>query len=220
MGRKDVGQTGADRSLANARKKQGQAADILSRTARNPDKGRDDALRAGQLIRDAANAADSAISDAEAYHGREQGRRSYELLEEARAFRASLDKPLVVVETLQRPTDQGQQRKLADKLKEKGKDVAKDQVTDALLTRLLDYAFGQQVASLFSTLHGVPLPPGTGKWARGAVGEAASALRQKYQTARSGVDPESGQCTSRRMCHNCRYNSENPGRYRPCMNTR
>ena len=75
MGRKDVGQTAADRGLASARKKRGQAADILSRSPKNPDRGRDDALRAGQLIRDAVRDADSAVREAEAFSRRAQDRK-------------------------------------------------------------------------------------------------------------------------------------------------
>lgn len=204
MGKRDVGEINANRMLADARKKRGQAVDALSRTPKNADRGRDDALRAGQFIRDAVRSADSAISEAEKYSRGVQDRKSRELLQEARDYRASLDTPLVVTETLQRPTDSKQQQKLQETLKQKATEIAADQVTDAMLTRLAEYAFNQGIAGVISTLHSVPLPPGTARWAQGAIGEGLTYLRGKWQVANSGVDPETGVCTSRWQCDNCK----------------
>jgi hypothetical protein len=203
MGRRDVGELAAGKGLASARKKRDQAINALSRPAKNADRGRDAAMEAGQLIRDAAYAADSAVREAEAYNSRAQNGKSRELLEEARQFRASLDTPLVVTEALQRPADKEQQRKLAEKLKGRAKEVAADEISNELLTRLAQYATAHTIDGLITFFSNVPLPNGTAKWAGGAVSEGLNFSRGRWRRARSGVDPETGTCTARWQCVNC-----------------
>lgn len=218
MGKKDVREVNANRWLADARKKRGEAERILSKEPRNADQAYRDAKKAEGLIFEALRVAESAAKSAEELTTAAQNRASRELLEEARAFKAALEEGKLILEVAVSPTDRAKQRKLAEILKDGGKRVAADQLKSSAMVYVAQAATGHAVDGLISLLGN--LPPGSGKaarWTGGALSEAVDAGRTRWRRARTGVDETTGTCTGSRMCHNCRYNQENPGSYRACL---
>ena len=216
MGRQDVREKEALRSLKDAQSKRDQAARILSTTPRDADRGRDDANRAASLLRDAERLAVSAVTSAEAYKDGAQTREARSLYEQAQRFKDQFDGTSTILEALANPRSSANQKKLATTLKEKGQAIAADQIQNELMTRLAQYATAHAVDGLITVLSNVPINSTTVRWAGGAVSEGLEYARGKWRRASTGV-ADDGTCDSRRQCHNCRANASDGG-MRTCQN--
>lgn len=216
MGRKDVRESAALKALGDAGKKQAQAARILASTPRDADRGRDDALRAITLLKDASALVESAVTNAEEFKKSAQTRGAADLLAKAESYRGQFDDLEIIRDTLTNPHSSSNQKRLADTLKGKAKAVAGDQLKNELMTRLAQYATQHTVDGLITVLSNVPINSTTVRWAGGAVSEGLEYARGKWRRANTGV-ADDGTCDSRRQCHNCRSNARDGG-MRTCQN--
>lgn len=221
MARKDVRQKAALQDLSQAQKKRDEATRILESAPKNADRGRDDALRAATLLRDARQLATSAEKSAKEFKTSAQTTDAYTLYQKAEAFKEEMETHdtllTPIVDALQRPDERSSQRTLTETVKKKSREIAKDQVANELMTRLAQYITNHAMDGFITALSNVPINERSIRWAGRGLGEATDYLRTKFRTASTGVNPQTGTCDSRRQCHQCQANARDGG-IRTCRN--